>query len=341
MMLYITFFISFIISIILTPIIRNIAFKLRVLDYPNERKVHDKPIPRIGGVAFYLSILLVNLIFNKTIIIEKVLLGGSLIFIIGLIDDFVELKPAPKFWLTFLAILVSVFIGIRLESFKIPYTDITISGWLAYVFSFLWLLGITNAMNFIDGLDGLAAGVSAIASFSLLIIALLLKRMETAIFLSTMLGGVLGFLFFNFPPASIIMGDSGAMFLGFLLSAISITGVLKFSTLINLFVPIMILGFPILDTIFSIIRRIIEGRPPWKFDKDHIHHRFLKIGMDTRQSIGFIYLITISMSLIAIILSLLYYNKEIALLILTGTLGLIIFILVKLGILMVGRNGKI
>lgn len=340
-MLYMTFFLSLIISIILTPIVRKIGYKVKALDYPNDRKVHDKPIPRIGGIAFYLSILLTNLIFNKTIIVEKILLGGSLIFIIGLVDDFIELKPAPKFWLTFLAILISVFIGIRLESFKIPYTNISISGWLAYVFSFLWLLGISNAMNFIDGLDGLAAGVSAISSFSLLIIALLLKRIESAIFLSSMLGGALGFLFFNFPPASIIMGDSGAMFLGFLLSAISITGVLKFSTLINLFVPIMILGFPILDTIFSIIRRIAEGRAPWKFDKDHIHHRFLKIGMDTRQSIGFIYLITISMSLIAIILSLLYYNREISLLILIGSLSLIIFILAKLGILVIGKNGKV
>lgn len=340
-MLFMTFFLSLIISIILTPIVRKIGYKVKALDYPNDRKVHDKPIPRIGGIAFYLSILLTNLIFNKTIIVEKILLGGSLIFIIGLVDDFIELKPAPKFWLTFLAILISVFIGIRLESFKIPYTNISISGWLAYVFSFLWLLGISNAMNFIDGLDGLAAGVSAISSFSLLIIALLLKRIESAIFLSSMLGGALGFLFFNFPPASIIMGDSGAMFLGFLLSAISITGVLKFSTLINLFVPIMILGFPILDTIFSIIRRIAEGRAPWKFDKDHIHHRFLKIGMDTRQSIGFIYLITISMSLIAIILSLLYYNREISLLILIGSLSLIIFILAKLGILVIGKNGKV
>ncbi len=340
-MLYITFVISLVISIILTPFVRKIAYKLKALDYPTYRKVHKEPIPRIGGIAFYLSILLVNLIFNKTVVVERILLVGSLVFIVGLLDDFVELKPTPKFGLTFLVIMISVLIGIRLESFKIPYTDITISGWLAYVFSFLWLLGITNAMNFIDGLDGLAAGISAISSFSLLIISLLLRRMESAIFLSIMLGGVLGFLFFNFPPASIIMGDSGAMFLGFLLSAISIAGVLKFSALINLLVPILILGVPILDTIFSIIRRIATGRAPWKFDKDHIHHRFLKIGMDTKQSIGFIYLINIAMSLIAIILSLLYYNKEISLLILTGTLGLIIFILAKLGILEIRKNEKV
>jgi UDP-GlcNAc:undecaprenyl-phosphate GlcNAc-1-phosphate transferase len=272
--------------------------------------------------------------------IEKILLGGTLVFGVGLLDDFIELKPAPKFWLTFLAVLISIFIGIRLDSFKIPYTNITISGWLAYIFSFLWLLGITNAMNFIDGLDGLAAGVSAISSFSLLIISLLLGRIEAAIFLSTMLGGVLGFLFFNFPPASIFMGDSGAMFLGFVLSAISIVGVLKFSTLITLLVPILILGSPILDTLFSIVRRLVEGRAPWKFDKDHIHHRFLRIGMNTKQSIRFIYLINISMSLIAIILAL-SYNTEISLLVLIGTLSLIIFILAKLGILEIRKNGKV
>ncbi|MGB9856663.1 MAG: glycosyltransferase family 4 protein [Dictyoglomaceae bacterium] len=340
MILYLTFFLSLIISVILTPIVRKRAFEMGALDYPAERRVHSQPTPRIGGVAFYLAILIVNLLFNRSLMIEKVLLGGTLIFFVGLLDDFIELKPTPKFWLTFLAVLIAIFIGIRLETWRVPYTNIIISGWLAYILSFLWLFGLTNAMNFIDGLDGLAAGVSAISSFSLLIISLLLGRTEAVIFLSTMLGGILGFLFFNFPPASIFMGDSGAMFLGFVLSAISIVGVLKFSTLITLLVPILILGFPILDTLFSIIRRLAEGRAPWKFDKDHIHHRFLRIGMDTKQSIGFIYLINISMSLIAIILAL-SYDIEISLLVLIGTLSLIIFILAKLEILEVRRNGKV
>lgn len=340
MILYLAFFLSLIISVILTPIVRKRAFDMGALDYPSERKVHTQPIPRIGGIAFYLAILIVNLLFNRSLMIEKVLLGGTLVFIVGLLDDFIELKPAPKFWLTFIAILISIFIGVRLEAWRIPYTNIIISGWLAYIISLLWLLGLTNAMNFIDGLDGLAGGISVISSFSLLIISLFLRRMESTIFLSTMLGGVLGFLFFNFPPASIIMGDSGAMFLGFTLSAISIVGVLKFSTLITLLVPILILGFPILDTLFSIIRRLVEGRAPWKFDKDHIHHRFLRIGMDTKQSLGFIYLMSISMSLIAIILAL-SYNTEISLLVLIGTLSLIIFILAKLGILEIRKNGKV
>lgn len=339
--MYYSFILSLIISLILTPFVRDFSNRYQVfIDKPAERKVHKKPIPRIGGLSFYISILLVNLIFNKSVMIEKILLAGSLVFIIGLIDDFKELKPAPKFTLTFLAILFAFFLGIRLESFKIPYTSITVKGFWAYLFSFLWLLGLTNAMNFIDGLDGLAGGTAVISAFSLMIISLLLGRFESVIFLASMLGGVLGFLYYNFPPASIIMGDSGAMFLGFLLASIAITGVLKFSTLITLLVPILILGFPILDTLFSIFRRILMGKAPWKYDKDHIHHRFLMIGMDTKQSIGFIYLIDFSMSLIAIILAL-SQDFEISMLILIGGLSLIIFILAKLGILEVRKNGKV
>lgn len=231
-------------------------------------------------------------------------------------------------------------LGVRVEIWRVPYTKIIIKGFWADVITFVWLLGITNAMNFIDGLDGLAGGVSVISSFSLLVISLLLGRIEMALLLSSILGAVLGFLFYNFPPASIFMGDSGAMFLGFILGAISVIGVLKISTVINLFFPIIVLGFPVLDTAFSIIRRILEGRAPWKYDKDHIHHRFLRLGMSTEQSIAFIYLITICMALLAIIISLLQ-DPYISAILLFGTLFLIIFILKKLGVLEVRKNGKV
>jgi len=339
MNILISFTLSLIISLIVTPWIRRKAFIIGGIDIPTDRKVHNKPIPRIGGVSFFLGVLIVNILFNRSLIVERILMGGTLVFLVGLLDDFVELKPAPKFSLTFIAILMAVILGVRVDLWRIPYTGIIIKGFWAHLISFIWLLGIANAMNFIDGLDGLAGGVSAISSFSLLIISLLLGRLEMAFLLASILGGVLGFLFFNFPPASIIMGDSGAMFLGFILGAISIVGVLKISTIINLFIPILVMGFPVLDTAFSIVRRLIEGRAPWKFDKDHIHHRFLKIGMTTEQSIAFIYLFTICMSLVAILISLIQ-DPYISALLVFGTLFLILFILKKLGVLEIRRNGN-
>ncbi len=340
MNVFFVFLLSLVISILLTPWVKKIAYQVGAVDVPNDRKVHLKPIPRIGGVAFFLSILVVNVIFNKSPVVEKILFGGLLVFLVGLLDDFVELKPKPKFWLTFLAVLIAVILGVRVGIWRIPYTKIIIKGFWSDVITFVWLLGITNAMNFIDGLDGLAGGVSVISSFSLLVISLLLGRIEMALLLSSILGAVLGFLFYNFPPASIFMGDSGAMFLGFILGAISVIGVLKISTVINLFFPIIVLGFPVLDTAFSIIRRILEGRAPWKYDKDHIHHRFLRVGMSTEQSIAFIYLITICMALLAVIISLLQ-DPYISAILLFGTLFLIIFILKKLGVLEVRKNGKV
>ncbi|MFN3698954.1 MAG: glycosyltransferase family 4 protein [Dictyoglomus sp.] len=340
MMIFLIIFASLIISIILTPWIRKLALQLGAIDVPTDRKVHVVPTPRIGGLSFFLSILIVNIIFNRALIVEKIILGGSLIFLIGLLDDFIELKPRPKFWLTFLAVLIAVMVGVRVDVWRIPYTKIIIKGFWAHAISFIWLLGITNAMNFIDGLDGLAGGIAIISSFSLLIISLLLNRMEMAFLLASILGSVLGFLYFNFPPASIFMGDSGAMFLGFILGAISIVGVLKVSTIINLFLPVMIMGFPVLDTAFSIVRRMLEGRAPWKFDKDHIHHRFLKIGMNVEQSIAFIYMINICMSLVAVIISLLQ-DPYISAILLFSTLFLILFILKKLGVLEVKKNGKV
>ncbi|PNV79763.1 MAG: undecaprenyl/decaprenyl-phosphate alpha-N-acetylglucosaminyl 1-phosphate transferase [Dictyoglomus turgidum] len=340
MNVFFAFLLSLVISVLLTPWVKKIAYQVGAVDIPNDRKVHLKPIPRIGGVAFFLSILVVNVIFNKSPVVEKIIFGGLLVFLVGLLDDFVELKPKPKFWLTFLAVLIAVILGVRVEIWRVPYTKIIIKGFWANVITFVWLLGITNAMNFIDGLDGLAGGVSVISSFSLLIISLILGRIEMALLLSSILGAVLGFLFYNFPPASIFMGDSGAMFLGFILGAISVIGVLKISTVINLFFPIIVLGFPVLDTAFSIIRRILEGRAPWRYDKDHIHHRFLRLGMSTEQSIAFIYLITICMALLAVIISLLQ-DPYISAILLFGTLFLIIFILKKLGVLEVRKNGKV
>lgn len=340
MIISLIFITSLIISIILTPWVRKIALQVGAVDMPKERKMHTIPVPRIGGVSFFLSVLIVNIIFNRSLIVERILLGGSLVFLVGLLDDFVELKPKPKFWLTFLAVLISVIVGVRVDIWRIPYTKIIIKDFWAHIISFIWLLGITNAMNFIDGLDGLAGGIAVISSFSLLIISLILNRFEMAIFLASILGGVLGFLFFNFPPASIFMGDSGAMFLGFILGSISIVGVLKISTVINLFFPVIILGFPVLDTAFSIVRRLLEGRAPWKFDKDHIHHRFIKIGMNVEQSIAFIYMINISMSLLAIVISLLQ-DPYISAILLFGVLFLILFILKKLGVLEVRKNGKV
>jgi len=191
-----SFTLSLIISLIVTPLIRKKAFIIGGIDIPTDRKVHTKPIPRIGGISFFLGILIVNVLFNRSLIVERILMGGTLVFLVGLLDDFVELRPAPKFSLTTIAILLAVILGVRVDLWRIPYTGIIIKGFWAHLISFIWLLGIANAMNFIDGLDGLAGGVAAISSFSLLIISLLLGRLEMAFLLASILGG--GFRIFIF-----------------------------------------------------------------------------------------------------------------------------------------------
>jgi len=273
--------------------------------YPEERKVHTQPIPQVGGWAIYLTFLLVVLLtlkINQQLL--GILLGGSLILILGIIDDLFNLPPKVKLAGQIMASLILLFFGVKISFVTNPLGGmIYLGGWGALV-TVLWVVGITNALNLIDGLDGLAAGVSIIAAATFFCLSYLGKPAETILILSLILmGSSLGFLRYNFSPAQVFMGDSGAMFLGFTLSAIAVMGAFKSAATLALLAPILVLGVPILDTAFAIVRRLKNGQPAFQADKEHIHHKLLQLGLSQRQTVLLIYLVSIFLGAIALILS--------------------------------------
>lgn len=287
---------AFIISVVLTPLIRRKCQQKHLLDFPiSPRKIHAIPIPRLGGVAIYLAffIPLVLLLFdnspaahlflhNKDVLIN-LFLTSSLVFAIGVYDDIRGATVLQKFSVQIGAATLLYFLGFQIQLIAIPFFGSVNLGVLGFPVTILWLVGVTNALNFIDGIDGLACGVGFFAVSTMLILSLFLHHPLTAFFAAALAGGLFGFALYNFNPASIFMGDSGSLFIGFVIAAISLEGSQKSSTAVVLLIPIVVLGVPIADTLLAIIRRIGRGRSPFTADKEHIHHRLLNLGFSSRQ----------------------------------------------------------
>lgn len=294
-------------SYIFTPFVKKMAFKVGAVDIPkDDRRVHSKPIPRLGGLAIYLAFVITVLIFlplNSDSAVPGMLVGGTLIVMLGVIDDIKELSPKIKFAGQVLAALVLVVFGVKVEWVTNPLGGMFYLGKLSIPLTIFWIVGITNTLNFIDGLDGLAAGISSIASFTLFLVALREGNIVVVIMTAALAGAALGFLPYNFNPAKIFMGDTGAMFLGYILAGISIEGAIKSAAAIALIVPILALGLPIFDTTFAIIRRIANGYPVTRADKDHIHHRLLARGLSQKQVVLIMYSINGALGMGAIVLS--------------------------------------
>ena len=334
------FFISLGVVLVITPAVIFLAQKTGAVDKPDARKVHTKPIPRIGGIgiylAFLLSIIFVSVISNfdgETLrTITGLLISGSIMFLVGIIDDYENLPAKVKLLGQIIAAAVlTVFFDVRVDFITDPLGDYIYLEWLAVPVTIFWLVGLTNTVNLIDGLDGLAAGVSGLAAITILLVA-----MEQHFFLITILtaalaGAALGFLFYNTNPARIFMGDSGSLFLGFMLAAISIVGAVKSAATLALTVPILALGIPILDTTFAILRRYLGGQPIFKPDKGHLHHRLLSLGFTQRQAVFLMYIISAMLGLSAIALT--EVNFQIAVLILLVVFSSIFYGARKLGIL--------
>ncbi len=302
------FIVATVISFIATPIMRTIALKVGAVDIPKDnRRVHTEGIPYLGGVAIYLGVIIAMIVFLPVKKPEfiAILIGGTIIMLSGLIDDFAVLSPKMKLLIQILAGIILVIGGIRIEFITNPFSSSTIInlGILSIPITIFWVVGITNTVNLIDGLDGLSAGVAAISSISLMLVANKFGYTDTAIFSAILAGGCLGFLPFNFNPASIFMGDAGALFLGFILSAISIEGVMKSTATITVIVPIIILGIPIFDTTFAIFRRILNGQHPMQADKGHLHHRLLKRGYSQRKTVLILYGISVFFGVFAVLIS--------------------------------------
>ena len=282
---------TFISSLILVPIVKKMAIHINAMDIPNERKVHTKPMPRLGGLAIFFSFLLGYILYGElTSQMLSILISGFILIIIGICDDIKPLKASHKLIGQILAALVVVFYGnITLPTIAAFGLKINF-GVFSYPLAILFIIAIINAINLIDGLDGLAAGTCSIFFLAVSIIAFFLHRINglDVILALIMLGSTLGFLVYNFYPAKIFMGDTGSMFLGFMIAIIALLGY-KSTTVTSLIVPIIIILLPILDTLFAIIRRILKGENIGTPDASHIHHELLKLNKSTRKTVLIMY----------------------------------------------------
>lgn len=304
---YFLVIVSTLISIAATPIIKRFAVKIKAIDVPrDERRIHKRPIPLLGGLAIYVSFIIT--LFLKEGVLNSselgIIIGATIIVAGGVLDDMKDLKPGMKLIFQIAAASVLIISGVKINILTNPFgglDGIIDISWFRVPLTLFWVVGITNAINLIDGLDGLAAGVSLISTITILVIALLNGRIEAAVLTAVLCGAILGFLPYNFNPASIFMGDTGAQLLGFLLAAISIEGTIKSATAFAISVPILALGLPIYDTLFAMIRRKINGKPISQGDRGHLHHRLLDLGLTQRQAVVIMYFISAVLGGISII----------------------------------------
>lgn len=292
---------TFLTSLILTHLMIKISKNMNIMDIPNERSVHKKPTPLLGGIAIFLSFLFGFILFgNQNPLMISILIASFLILLLGIFDDIKPIKARYKFIIHILVALIVVFYG----GLKLTHVDIFGLSlnfkWMSPYVTILIIVGIINAVNLIDGLDGLCAGISSIYFLTIGVIALILNKFNGLdIILSfIMLGSTLGFLVFNFPPAKIFMGDTGSTFLGLMISVIMLLG-FKTVTLTSLLIPLVLLIFPITDTLFAIIRRALNKKPIGQADKEHIHHQLLK-HLSTRKTILVIYIVDLIFSVVSI-----------------------------------------
>ncbi len=292
---------TFLTSLILTHLMIKISKNMNIMDIPNERSVHKKPTPLLGGIAIFLSFLFGFILFgNQNPLMISILIASFLILLLGIFDDIKPIKARYKFVIHILVALIVVFYG----GLKLTHVDIFSLSlnfkWMSPYITILIIVGIINAVNLIDGLDGLCAGISSIYFLTIGVIALILNKFNGLdIILSfIMLGSTLGFLVFNFPPAKIFMGDTGSTFLGLMISVIMLLG-FKTVTLTSLLIPLVLLILPITDTLFAIIRRALNKKPIGQADKEHIHHQLLK-HLSTRKTILVIYVVDLIFSVVSI-----------------------------------------
>jgi len=306
--------VAFLVSFSATPVVMLYANKMGAIDVPKDnRRVHKRPIPRIGGLAifygFIISVLTFSVIDHQ---MTGILIGSVIIVTIGVIDDIKGLPALVKLAFQIAAALVVVFTGTQIEFFGIPGTAgagglVNLAEWGSMLLTVMWIVGVTNAVNLIDGLDGLAVGVSSIASTALLVTLFVMNQPNipfiTFIIAAAVAGAGFGFLPYNFNPAKIFMGDTGATFLGYILACLSIMGWFKSATLITFAVPILILGLPLFDTGFAFLRRMLKGQSPMTADRGHLHHRLLDMGLTQRQTVSILYTMTAVLSLSAVVIS--------------------------------------
>ncbi|MFA4885814.1 MAG: MraY family glycosyltransferase [Desulfotomaculaceae bacterium] len=327
---------AFGLSLLVTPLVKKWAFKCGALDRPDQRKVHKRVMPRLGGLAIYLSFLVaVTLTCDITLQIAGLLVGGSLIILLGFFDDTRGISPRVKLAGQVVAALAVIPFGLEVQFLTNPFSDeqITLGLLLSIPVTVLWIVSVTNAVNLIDGLDGLAGGTIFISALTLAgVVWIEASRAPVssqgqwdAIMLAMILASaVIGFLRYNFYPAKIFLGDSGSMYLGFSLASLSVMGLAKSATFISVIIPVVILGIPLLDTTFAIVRRYYGHRPIFQADREHLHHRLLKLGLSHRQAVLSIYGVNVVLGLSAIALTLISHRQAAILLVILSTAILVL-----------------
>jgi UDP-GlcNAc:undecaprenyl-phosphate/decaprenyl-phosphate GlcNAc-1-phosphate transferase len=326
-----------------TPLVRKVALAIGAVDAPTARRVHTQKIPRLGGIAivlgfflplvllFALNTSLAQLLFARTRVVAGLIVGSLVVVSLGAIDDVIGLGAKRKLLVQTFAAGIVYASGLRIDIISLPTIGVVHLGWFGFVVTIAWIVGVINALNLIDGLDGLAAGVAFFACITNFVIAYLGNNVLVCLLSATLAGTIVGFLIHNFNPATIFMGDSGSMFLGFMLAAISIFGAgssQKGGTAIAIFVPILALGLPIVDTLFAMGRRVLERRSIFSPDRGHIHHRLLDLGLTHRRAVLILYGASVVFTLGALAMHLLRsWQMGVVLIGLTVTLiGLVRFV---------------
>lgn len=300
---------AMIVSYLMCPLVKSFAYKIGAIDVPKDnRRMHKKPTPRLGGLAIFLGFIVSILLFvNIDHQMQGILLGAVTIVVLGVVDDMSPLRAGFKFLVQIVAALIAVFHGVVIHTLSNPnvfsaeqYWDL---GWLAIPVTVLWIVGITNSVNLIDGLDGLANGVSTISALTLLVIALLVSESQVALVMAALVGACIGFMPYNRNPAKMFMGDTGSTFLGYILATISIQGLFKYYAIVSFVVPFLVLGLPMFDTLFAIIRRLAHGQNPMAPDRGHIHHRLIDMGLNQKQAVAALYVVSSILGLSAVVLT--------------------------------------
>jgi len=298
--------IAFVVSYILTPYMGQVGKKQNMVDMPGHRKIHEEAIPNLGGIVIFFGFLL-SLLFVIQIEgqFRALLIGGIIILLLGVVDDIVNLSPINKFFIQMIpALIVIIYNSDLINNFIVnQLKSFDLLGYLLYPILIFWIVGVTNSINLIDGLDGLACGVSLIALITFFVLGLR-QNLETLSFVSiALVGSMLAFLKFNFYPAKIFLGDSGSTFAGFILASVGALWVLNSGNILFIFISIIILALPIFDTLFAIWRRYQEHHPIFQADKGHLHHRLLARGISHKNVVFILWGISAICSVIALILA--------------------------------------
>lgn len=326
------FIIALVVTYLCTPLVKVFAIRVGAIDKPDSRKVHQVSIPRLGGLAIFVGYM-VSVLYSISDLgsITGLLLGSLVIVAVGIWDDIKQIGPKTKLLGQIVAAGMLVLFGNQVEFINNPWGHMIYLEYLGIPLTIFWIVGFTNIVNLIDGLDGLAAGISLIACGAIFVVILQMGQIDLACITLALAGAACGFLRYNFNPAKIFMGDTGSMLLGFTMAAISVMGTVKTAAAIALVVPVIVLGLPILDTLFAIIRRRINGRPVFKPDKGHLHHRLLDLGLSQKQAVLLMYAVTAILGCVAVIVA--RVNMWVGLMVVVVILALCVWSATRIGIM--------